>query len=228
MRRVLIGALIALTVGYGAADSAKAETEPPLAWAGLRGARISLELHAPFSSGSTAEGLSLLSQARTRWLGQKLFHNARPLLPASYRKFSRLSEWEIRPVDAAVQISHLGELTIKDVVVGEGGAERFGATYFLVEALTTGDELLSVHVGGGLLGGALYFTTDDLEQFSKWSRPIQVAVREGRLLLGMSRAQVVMSLGVPHRRMRISDERGVSDEWCWPHVTVSLSTGKVT
>ena len=156
-----------------------------------------------------------------------MFHDGRSFFPASYYKFTRLSDWEIKPSDEAVQIPHLGQLTVKDVAVGDRGPYPFGATYFLVGTPAVADELLSVHVGGGLIAGALYFTTEDLQQFSTWSRPIQSAIREGRVLLGMSSAQVVMSLGVPRRRTRVTDERGVVDEWCWGQVTLSLSGGKV-
>jgi len=163
---------------------------------------------------------TVLLDARRRIAGTTLFYNAAGMSHAAFR---RISEWAIVLNNDSTNVSHLQPLVVKDAVIDAPsmlypsllGSLRItlGPLYLVVE-LQPASGLRAVPAGG------IAFTPSDMQQFSRWPPAIQTAIRESRLLIGMTPAQSVMSVGVPKQRERVTEEKGVTEEWQYERLSV--------
>jgi hypothetical protein len=166
---------------------------------------------------------AFLLDARRRLVGTTLSYA--PALAGNVSKFRRLSEWAILLEGAKTRdgMPGLGRFEVTDVVIGPEEDEfdleglmgaRLRRPYFIVQSAGSSDQLALQARGWALTG-------QDMQQFSRWPATIQAAIRERRLIIGMTPAQVVVSVGVPDKRERIADEKGVTEEWQYGRKRVS-------
>jgi len=197
----------------------------PLDWAELEGANLRLD---PPQTGEPRDTDAFIGDARRRLVGAVFFHDANDELAVLYR-FARVSAGEISVEDERMerdrQMTHLERFAVRDVAMGNRGANPLVAVYLIVQPDRHPES--AVMVGGGLISVALVFTPRDMQKFSQWPGTIQSAIRERRIMSGMTRAQVVMSRGVPGRRDSIRGEPDVTERWCYPALHVLFSEGRV-
>lgn len=196
--------------------------EPPLSWAGLEGAVLSCADRS-------------CDNARD-FLGRAFFYDANDTLVELY-EFER-SAVITAPIGKSepVRLAHLERITAIEHRRGPMPDPPSWVTDPTAHYLVLRPEsnparelvLLIWRPTGSLKPGAAVFTSNDMDQFSRCPKPFQLAIREQRLLIGMTPAHVVMSRGRPQHRERVTDSAGITEVWSYGKaVEVAFAGGKV-
>jgi hypothetical protein len=196
--------------------------ESPLAWAGLEGAVL-------MCGGPPCDHVD-------DFFGRAFFYNANDLFVELY-EFERSADGTltIHKRDT-VRLPHLTRIIILEHLRGAmpNAPSWVGdpTAHYLILRLDGGSTpqlALTIWRPSGLLpASTVVFTANDMQQFSRWPRPVQDAIREGRILIGMTASQVAMSKGRPRKRERVTDAGGVTEVWSFGQVVeVFFAGGKV-
>jgi hypothetical protein len=142
-----------------------------------------------------------LLTARQHHIGRRFYHA--PVLSGTPWQFQRPSPWAI-VLDTPVEVPLLEAFTIRDVVIGLTSDRT---TYLIVESITRPGRPLALRAEGYGL------TETDRGEVARWPQALLAAVRERRPTIGMTRAQVLLALGPPKHRERITEAAGTTEEW---------------
>ena len=195
---------------------------PPLAWAGLEGAVLTCA----DASCDNANG----------FLNRVFFVDASDTWGTFY-EFEDARETEISVRESrTVRLAHLERITVAETRLGlmaNPPSWLAEATVrYLILRRETGGHRVALQVWrptGALKPGAAVFTVSDLDVFSRWPKMIQSAIREQRIVIGMTPAQVVMSRGRPRKRERLTEGTTVSEHWSYQRsAEIVFMNGKVT
>lgn len=196
---------------------------PPLAWAGLEGADLRCA-DAACNNLSGVVGRVFFFDASDRW--------------ANLYDFDRSPNGTITIRESThVSLAHFERVAVREIqCVLMPNLPRWvtdpTGCYLVLSRERDLRREVALHVWqptGEFRKGATMFTQADMDVVSRWPKEIQSAVRDQRVLTGMTPQQVAMSRGHPRKRERLTEGTGVSEHWVyWGTDEVVFVNGKVT
>lgn len=178
---------------------------PSLAWAGLEGAALRCA-DAACNNLRGIVGRVFFFDASDRW--------------ATLYDFDRTPNGTITIRESThVSLAHLERVSVRELQcvlmpnLPRWVTDPTGCYLILSRERGLGRDV-ALHVWqptGELRKGATMFTPADMDVFSRWPKEIQSAVRDQRVLTGMTPQQVAMSRGWPRKRERLTEGTGVSE-----------------
>ena len=142
----------------------------------------------------------LITREKGSLVGKVIYNNANH--PKAAHQFKDLGPILIDLLEPA-PLHHLERFEVSDLRMALKGGDLF----LIVRSGTRGLAISYSEEG--------FFSSRDMAPFFKWPKKFQEAIRNRKLLVGMTAQQVLMSIGRPNQIEEIGDEKGVREEWSY-------------